>query len=51
MHVALFVTVSQGLRFARQTVSVQNRGGGGGERDGLPGQFFPQGVRHKFGLI
>ncbi len=26
MHVALFVTVSQGLRFARQTVSVQNRG-------------------------
>ena len=28
MHVALFVTVSQGLRFARQTVSVQNRGGG-----------------------
>ena len=49
MHVALFVTVSQGLRFARQTVSVQNRGGG--ERDGLPGQFFPQGVRHKFGLI
>lgn len=27
MHVALFVTVSQGLRFARQTVSVQNRGG------------------------
>ena len=27
MHVALFVTVSQGLRFARQTVSVQNPGG------------------------
>ena len=46
MHVGLFVTASQGLWFARQTVSVQNRG-----RDGLPGQLFPQGVRHKFGLI
>ena len=34
------------IRFARQTVSVQNRG-----RDGLPDQLFPQGVRHKFGLI
>ena len=49
MHVGLFVTASQ-----EHTVRPSKSFGaesGGGERDGLPGQFFPQGVRHKFGLI
>ena len=48
MHVALFVTVSQG-----HTVRPSKSFGAesGGERDGLPAQLFPQGVRHKFGLI
>ena len=42
MHVALFVTVSQGLRFARQTVSVQNRGERRVTRTVLPAGRSPQ---------
>ena len=48
MHVGLFVTASQG-HTVRPSKSLGAESGG--ERDGLPGQFFPQGVRHKFGLI
>ena len=47
MHVGLFVTVSQG-HTVRPSKSFGAESGGG---DGLPGQLFPQGVRHKFGLI
>ena len=47
MHVGLFVTASQ-----RHTVRPSKSfGAESGERDGLPCQLFPQGVRHKFGLI
>lgn len=48
MYVGLFVTTSQ-----EHTVRPSNSFGAesGGERDGLPVQLFPQGIRHKFGLI
>ena len=48
MHVGLFVTASQ-----RHTVRPSKSFGAesGAEREGLPAQLFPQGVRHKFGLI
>ncbi|VEJ30545.1 Uncharacterised protein [Rothia dentocariosa] len=46
MHVGLFVTASQ-----EHTVRPSNSFGAESGRDGLPGQLFPQGVRHKFGLI
>lgn len=49
MHVGLFVTASQGHTI-RPSKSLGAESGEGG-RDGLPGQLFPQGVRHKFGLI
>lgn len=50
MHVGLFVTASQ-EHTVRPSKSFGAESRGGGERDGLPGQLFPQGVRHKFGLI
>ena len=46
MHVGLFVTASQG-----HTVRPSNSFGAESGGDGLPDQLFPQGVRHKFGLI
>ena len=51
MHVGLFVTASQEHTVRPSNSFGAESGGGERERDGLPGQFFPQGVRHKFGLI
>ncbi len=47
MHVGLFVTASQ-EHTVRPSKSFGAESGGG---DGLPGQFFPQGICHQSGLI
>lgn len=41
MHVGLFVTASQEHTVRPSNSFGAESGGGGGERDGLPGQFFP----------
>ena len=46
MHVGLFVTASQ-----EHTVRPSKSFGAESGGDGLPGQFFPQGICHQSGLI